>query len=194
MSQFNLQRTFDFIRSIDKPETILVFFDFGAGNDLIDFALKPLTDFFLTETKYLTLRIGGLSSRYASYVIRRGEVLLPHIHNPKRFEMYFSKYIGEPLWADIRNVAELDIENYSDYVEGCPMEDVVQIKGYAPANIRPATHVMFDLYRMQPKQLKLVDDTVVKHCYMSSRFRLKRAIRMYPDLINQVDSLLWGHL
>ena len=222
MTPFFLQRTTEFIRSIDKPETVLVLFDAGKGNEFVDFALKPITEYLMYNTQHMTIRVGGNANVLAYTILHKGLNSLSSIQNPERFEFYFEKSRDGENWGKMHYMNQLDFTSDAQLVDACikyhwkdaykegfipsliesgqwkleekgltSVADYIQLKGFALAGIRPATHVMFDLYRVYPRQLYLVAESIVKHCYVSSHFRLTRAIRLHPDLVHQAESLLW---
>jgi len=76
----------DFLKSIDKDETILVVTDFGKGNFSHRVLFSELSDFLLTETHRMKIRVGGNSYRFAGELIYN---LLEHkMSNCRRFEFF----------------------------------------------------------------------------------------------------------
>ena len=76
----------DFIKSIDKDGTILVVTDFGKGNFSHGALFSELSDFLLTETHRMKIRVGGNSYCFASRLIFN---LLEHkMSNCRRFEFF----------------------------------------------------------------------------------------------------------
>lgn len=76
----------DFIKSIDNDGTILVVTDFGKGNFSHGALFSELSEFLLTETHHMKVRVGGNSYRFAGELIYN---LLEHkMSNCSRFEFF----------------------------------------------------------------------------------------------------------
>ena len=76
----------DFLKSIDTDETILVVTDFGKGNFSHRVLFSELSDFLLTETHHMKVRVGGNSYRFASRLIFN--LLDRKMTNCRRFEFF----------------------------------------------------------------------------------------------------------
>ena len=76
----------DFLKSIDKDETILVVMDYGKGNFCHRVLFSELSDFLLTETHHMKIRIGVNSYRFASRLIFN--LLGRKMTNCRRFEFF----------------------------------------------------------------------------------------------------------
>ena len=76
----------DFLKSIDKDETILVVMDYGKGNFSHGALFSELSDFLLTETHHMKIRVGGNSYRFASGLIFN--LLDRKMTNCRRFEFF----------------------------------------------------------------------------------------------------------
>lgn len=76
----------DFLKSIDKDETILVVMDYGKGNFSHGVLFSELSDFLLTETHHMKIRVGGNSYRFASGLIFN--LLDRKMTNCRRFEFF----------------------------------------------------------------------------------------------------------
>ena len=76
----------DFLKSIDKDETTLVVMDFGKGNFINRGLFLELSDFLLTETHHMKIRVGGNSYRFASGLIFN--LLDRKMTNCRRFEFF----------------------------------------------------------------------------------------------------------
>ena len=76
----------DFLKSIDKDETTLVVMDYGKGNFSHGALFSELSDFLLTETHHMTIRVGGNSYRFASGLIFN--LLDRKMTNCRRFEFF----------------------------------------------------------------------------------------------------------
>ena len=100
------QRVKDYISSIDTSDTILMITDAAKGNYLSDLTeyLPLLVDYLLLQTRNMTIRVGGESFRLAEMFLVRGENMLEHIVNPKRFEIYMVQSNMKDSWATIISV------------------------------------------------------------------------------------------
>lgn len=76
----------DFLKSIDKDETTLVIMDYGKGNFSHRALFAELSDFLLTETHHMRIRVGGNSYRFASELIFN--LLDRKMTNCRRFEFF----------------------------------------------------------------------------------------------------------
>ena len=76
----------DFLKSIDKDETVLVVMDCGKGNFGCGALFSELSDFLLTETHRMTIRVGGNSYRFAGELIYN--LLERKMTNCSRFEFF----------------------------------------------------------------------------------------------------------
>ena len=76
----------DFLKSIDMDETILVVMDYGKGNFSHGALFSELSDFLLTETHHMKIRVGGNSYRFASELIFN--LLDRKMTNCRRFEFF----------------------------------------------------------------------------------------------------------
>lgn len=76
----------DFLKTIDKDETILVVSDYGKGTYRCESLFSELCEFLLTETHHMKVRVGGNSYRFAEWLIHN--LLYLKMTNCRRFEFF----------------------------------------------------------------------------------------------------------
>ena len=76
----------DFLKSIDQDETTLVVMDYGKGNFSHRALFSELSEFLVTETHRMKIRVGGNSCRFASRLIFN--LLDRKMTNCRRFEFF----------------------------------------------------------------------------------------------------------
>ena len=76
----------DFLKSIDKDETTLVVMDYGKGNFSHRALFSELSEFLVTETHRMKIRVGGNFCRFASGLIFN--LLDRKMTNCRRFEFF----------------------------------------------------------------------------------------------------------
>lgn len=113
------QRVIDYINSIDTSDTILMITDAAKGNYLSDLTeyLPLLVDYLLLQTRNMTIRVGGESFRLAEMFLDRGENMLEHIVNPKRFEIYTVQSNMKDSWATIIDMDNFHFDIESDFIQ-----------------------------------------------------------------------------
>ena len=88
----------DFLRAVDKDDTILVVSDCDKGIYSYEDTFHELCEFLLTGTHRMTVRVGGNSFRFAGMLMEY--LLKMNVTNTRRFEFFFSSFDESYLAKD----------------------------------------------------------------------------------------------